>query len=237
MAQLTETLDTAAAMMAEVLRDPQSESAAAVVQRLVNGIHVLLETPEFRAFLFLPDERRRHVPGLLRPHLEPLFRDVRALLSVAFQLWEVGGQAIWVHGLVEAMARLAGALSVIGIKVEPFVTPALLPVPPMVAVEGRDPDGAPRVRVLTNAVRRLRLAPYIAVAMAKARAEAMEDGRWFAELDDDFPGVWADGASREDSLAALADVLHEWIIVKAEHGDDDIPVLGPFDPRALIPAR
>jgi predicted RNase H-like HicB family nuclease len=237
MANIEEALDAVTAMMQEVLRDPQSERASAAIERVVDDIYRLLDSPQFRALVLLvPPERRRHVPALLAQSVERLFHNLRSVLSVAFQLYELGSHATWVHSLVEAMARLAGALNFLGLKVEPF-TLGTLPVPPMVVAGSGDPDGPSRFNVLTERVRYPQLAPYVDTAMLRARATELEDGRWVAELDDDFGGVWADGASRQESLTALADVLHEWLIIKAEHGDDDLPVLGHLDPRALIPVR
>jgi predicted RNase H-like HicB family nuclease len=60
----------------------------------------------------------------------------------------------------------------------------------------------------------------------------LEPGRWYADLDA-FPGVWADGTSPEDCLITLADVLHEWLVIKLAHGDRDIPVTGDLDPTGL----
>lgn len=232
MAGLTETLKATAIIAQEVARDPESPAAARSVGQMVDDIYRVLESPEFIALSQMPPERRQGIAADLAPSAQRLFGDLRELVSVAFQMYELGSPVAWVNSLVEAMARLAGALRYVNVPVEPF-TLATLPVPPMVT-RVIDDAGREGFDVLTRLVRRPQLAPYIALAIPRARVTELEPGHWFAEFDGAFPGVWADGASREECLAVLADALHEWLIVKAAHGDNDLPVLGGLDPRALI---
>lgn len=237
MAELTETLDTTAELLREVTRDPESPGAAAAVERIADDIQRFLNSRGAEALVLMVGAQRVRVPVQLAPSVDRLYGDFRVALSIAFQLYELGRPVAWANALAEAMAWLAGWLNALGVATPPFVLQGL-PVPPMVvrAPATTDDDERPRVEVVMQRVRYPQLQPYIASAMQRARASELEPGRWFAELDDDFRGVWADGASKAESLAALADVLHEWLIVKAEHGDDDLLVLDGLDPRALIPA-
>lgn len=81
--------------------------------------------------------------------------------------------------------------------------------------------------------RRPQLELYIAIALRDAQARELEPDHWYAALEP-FPGVWADGASAEECLTSLADVLHEWLIVKIAHGDHDIPVIDGINPTTLV---
>jgi predicted RNase H-like HicB family nuclease len=67
------------------------------------------------------------------------------------------------------------------------------------------------------------LTEYIEMALARARVEKMEDGRFFACIPD-FKGVWADGDSSEASLKELRGVLEEWLVI-ALREDDTLPEL------------
>jgi predicted RNase H-like HicB family nuclease len=234
MVGLLETFDAVTSTVQDIARDPESPSAATSVSQIVDGIYRVLESPEFIALTLIPPDLRRGVAAELAPRAQRLFTNMRELVSVASQRYELGSSVAWVGELMEAMARLGGALHFLDVPVQTLPPRlAALPVPPMV-VRVIDAGGREHFNVLTQLVRRPKLVPYIALAMSRARVTELEPGHWFAEFDGDFPGVWADGASREECLAVLADVLHEWLIVKVAKGDDDLPVLGGLDPRALI---
>ena len=73
---------------------------------------------------------------------------------------------------------------------------------------------------------------YVTLALAHARVEA-EGGEWFAEIPG-FVGVWAVGTNPEMALKELGGVLREWLQLKLEAGDQDIPEV---DRAKLAPAR
>ena len=112
--------------------------------------------------------------------------------------------------------------------------PAWKPGPPIVT-RTLGPDGEPTCSVSTKSVRSQRLLPFIDLAMLDAQPVEFESGQWYADLER-FPGVWGDGETPEECLEVLADVLHEWIVVKVVLGDNDIPVLNDLDPRTLVRA-
>ena len=62
------------------------------------------------------------------------------------------------------------------------------------------------------------LTEYIQAAMRAAHYELMEDGRFFASVPP-CEGVWADGDTLEAAREELQDVLEDWILIKARHGD------------------
>lgn len=105
--------------------------------------------------------------------------------------------------------------------------------PPIVTRMGTGPDGLPQISIAARRYREPRLAPYIERALRDARPSEIEPGRWYAELDA-FPGVWADGGTSAGCLEALADVLHEWLVIKIIFEDRDVPVLDDLDPRTLV---
>lgn len=62
---------------------------------------------------------------------------------------------------------------------------------------------------------------YIEKALCHAQVEKMEDGKYFATVPG-LKGLWADGDSKERCLAALREVLEEWLVA-ALRDDDDLP--------------
>ena len=71
------------------------------------------------------------------------------------------------------------------------------------------------------------LIEYIQAAMRAAHYELMEDGRFFATVPP-CEGVWADGDTLEAAREELQDVLGDWILIKARHGDA-FPVVAGVD--------
>ncbi len=71
------------------------------------------------------------------------------------------------------------------------------------------------------------LTEYIQAAMHEAHYELMEDGRFFGTIPS-CEGLWADGATLEGTRKHLQDVLEDWILIKARHGDS-FPVIAGVD--------
>ena len=71
------------------------------------------------------------------------------------------------------------------------------------------------------------LTEYIQAAMRGAHYEMMEDKRFFATIPA-CAGLWADGDSLEGAREQLQDVLEDWILIKARHGDA-FPVIAGVD--------
>lgn len=84
---------------------------------------------------------------------------------------------------------------------------------------------------MPKTIKQLRAIPYdliekyIPIAMKLAIVEKLEDGTWYAEIPE-LPGVWADAEdSPETALKILGEVLEDWVIIKIENNDGDIPVM------------
>lgn len=71
------------------------------------------------------------------------------------------------------------------------------------------------------------LIEYMQAAMRAAHYELMEDGRFFATVPP-CEGLWADGDTLEAAREALQDILGDWILIKARHGDT-FPVVAGVD--------
>jgi predicted RNase H-like HicB family nuclease len=65
---------------------------------------------------------------------------------------------------------------------------------------------------------------FLVAAMKKALHSQLEDGTWWAEIPG-FKGVWANAGSLKGCLEELKEVLHEWLLLKREHQDRDIPII------------
>ncbi len=65
---------------------------------------------------------------------------------------------------------------------------------------------------------------YIREAEKLVALKTLEDGSWFAEIPG-FDGVWASDEELTKCVAQLRDVLLDWLIIKIEQNDRDIPVL------------
>ena len=71
------------------------------------------------------------------------------------------------------------------------------------------------------------LIEYIQAAMREAHYELMEDGRFFATVPS-CEGIWADGDTLEGAREELQDVVGDWILIKARHGDT-FPMIAGVD--------
>ena len=59
---------------------------------------------------------------------------------------------------------------------------------------------------------------YRAEVLQQAKYRSLEDGSWFADIPG-FAGVWANGGTLEATRTELAEVLHEWLLLKLKDGD------------------
>ena len=73
---------------------------------------------------------------------------------------------------------------------------------------------------------------YVKAAVTLAAVKQHPDGQWFAEIPN-FPGVWAKEASKKASLEVLEDVLFDWLLLKIQDGDRDLPVIDTIDLNVL----
>jgi predicted RNase H-like HicB family nuclease len=73
---------------------------------------------------------------------------------------------------------------------------------------------------------------YVSRAMLRAEAKQYPDGSWFGEIPG-FPGVWGNCPSQEETLAELEETLREWIVLKVEDGDRDLPVVDSINLNVL----
>lgn len=76
------------------------------------------------------------------------------------------------------------------------------------------------------------LSRYEKAALETAHFERLEDGSWYAEIPG-FPGVWANEKTQEACREQLGEVLKEWLALKLQDGDDDIPVVAGIDLRSI----
>ena len=65
---------------------------------------------------------------------------------------------------------------------------------------------------------------YVDRAMRRAETKQYPDGQWFAEIPG-FPGVWGSQDSEAAALDELRETLHEWVLLKIQDRDRDLPVL------------
>jgi predicted RNase H-like HicB family nuclease len=65
------------------------------------------------------------------------------------------------------------------------------------------------------------LTEYLEKAMAQAKVEKTEDGRYFASISQ-FKGVWGDGATPEESCEELRAGFEQWLVI-ALREDDTLP--------------
>ena len=211
----------------EVARDPQSPRTSDAVTLLVEQIDHYLATLPLDEIGRLSLEQRATISRTISSSVQRLFEGLRDMLSVALQIEELGGYTRWSAQLTAAIERLEGAFARLRISVAPSRKQ-----PPIVLRDRTSTPDAPSF-VVANVTRRPQLEPYIALALQDAETRELEPGHWYADLET-FPGVWADGASPEECLNDLADVLHEWLIVKIAHGDPDIPVIDGLNPTTLV---
>lgn len=62
---------------------------------------------------------------------------------------------------------------------------------------------------------------WVSLAVRHARLRRADD-LWVADVVG-LDGAWSDGASAEDAVAGLAEVLADWVTLKLNDGDRDIP--------------
>lgn len=72
------------------------------------------------------------------------------------------------------------------------------------------------------------LTDYIREAMRLAHYELMENARFFATVPP-LEGLWAEGATLEESREELQSTLEDWIMIKLRLGDKDFPPLNGID--------
>jgi predicted RNase H-like HicB family nuclease len=92
-------------------------------------------------------------------------------------------------------------------------------------VSGPDPDQPPPSE--DRLPHRL-IDKYVRSAIRRAMTEQMSDGHWYAEVLI-LPGVWAEGSTKDEAMAQLAEVVKGWVLLKIEDRDRDIPVLETLD--------
>lgn len=63
---------------------------------------------------------------------------------------------------------------------------------------------------------------YANAAMKHARFERLEDGRWYASIPG-LTGLWADGATKEETAKELRSALDGWLHVNARVGKVTLP--------------
>jgi predicted RNase H-like HicB family nuclease len=220
MSALAEAIESAAQ---EVGRAPQSPRAHEAVGWMIQRIDEFIAALPFATINELEPERRVE---LSRKLAEPVWQTTGwlfSMLSVADQMEQLGSHTAWGATLAEAVQRLENAFARLGVSVEPPKNGL-----PIVTRARTDGDF-----LIANLTRRPQLKPYVEAATRSARLQEVEPGHWYADLEI-FPGVWADGTSPEECLATLADVLHEWLLIKLAHGDHDIPIIGHLDPTTLV---
>lgn len=78
--------------------------------------------------------------------------------------------------------------------------------------------------VLTKTIPEQLIGRYVNAAMKTVVPSQLDDGSWFAEITV-LKGVWGSGDNPHDALVELKDVLIDWLLLKIEHEDQDIPIL------------
>ncbi len=69
---------------------------------------------------------------------------------------------------------------------------------------------------------------YVRMALRRAVVERTEDGKCFATILV-LPDVWAEGATPAKAISELAEVTRQWVVMKIEEHDRDLPVLESLD--------
>ncbi len=68
--------------------------------------------------------------------------------------------------------------------------------------------------------------------MQRAEFKQYPDGSWFAEIRG-FPGVWANQPSESATEEELRETLYEWVVLKIQDRDQDLPVIDFIDLNVL----
>lgn len=83
--------------------------------------------------------------------------------------------------------------------------------------------------VLTKYIPEHLMSTYVRLAMKKVAApKQLEDGTWYAEIPE-LTGIWANGEDLKQCLDELEEVLLDWLLIKIEHEDRDIPIMDGID--------
>jgi len=90
------------------------------------------------------------------------------------------------------------------------------------------PDPGPSERELPAQL----IGRYVSRAMQRAEVKQYPDGTWFAEIPG-FPGVWENEASVGETLSELQATLREWVLLKIQDQDHDLPVVDFIDLNVL----
>lgn len=226
-AVLQEVAESIGQMHETVMRAPESAEARLSVEQTVRLLDRFMASGEIRVLFSIqnltPDVAQGRSESLKR-----LLGSLRDIIDVGVQVEQVGGQVDWIVPLERAFERLRRVLERFGVIIDrpkdgPIVS--RLPGP-----------NEPTLSVSTKIFRVRGLTPYIDLAMRDARPTEITPGQWYAELER-FPGVWGDGETAQECLEVLADVLHEWLVLKVIFEDGDAPILDDIDPRVLIRAE
>ena len=73
---------------------------------------------------------------------------------------------------------------------------------------------------------------YIRAALNKAITEELDDGSFFISIPL-LSGVWATGESESVALASLVEIVRDWLELKIEDQDHDIPKIGLINLNTL----
>lgn len=78
--------------------------------------------------------------------------------------------------------------------------------------------------VLTKHVPEQIMVRYVRAAMRRVESRQLEDGQSFVEIPG-LDGIWASNMDAESAFDELEEVLIDWLLLKIEHEDRDIPIL------------
>lgn len=73
---------------------------------------------------------------------------------------------------------------------------------------------------------------YARLAAQRGQMEELEDGSWYAEVRY-LPGVWAQASSEDKVLGELKAVVRDWVLLKIEDKDRDLPEIGTINLNVL----
>jgi len=88
--------------------------------------------------------------------------------------------------------------------------------------------------VLTKFIPAQLLDKYRRAVMRKTTQRQLENGTWYAEIGvGGFEGVWANKETLKDCLDELDEVLLDWLFLKIEDEDRNIPIVDDIDLNVL----
>ncbi len=93
-------------------------------------------------------------------------------------------------------------------------------------------DPPPRWKLFLGVLRPL-IEEYVSFAISRSTIEQLADETYYAAVPE-IPGVWADSASPQSAREELAEVIREWLELKIEDEDYDIPSLNGLDLNANL---